>query len=414
LAKSYFERRTQYRNFLAVWASQTTAAILIFTFPALSPLLVTKYALTATQIGELTGIIYVGISGVSIFISVLSDLVGVRTVLIIGHSIEAIAIITASFAHTFAGFALSAFAVGIGYSAITPVTSKAIMIRFSKESRSFAMGLKQTGTTVGGSIAGAVLPIIGLTYGGSAAFLSAGILVFSGIFFVLVYRESEKFYASTGLTWKFLKQAISISLKNEDLVSLGAVGFFYAAVQSVVITYIALFALTVLGFGPIISGLFLSVVNIAGTIGRPVYGSISDRVFGGSRIKDFLLISITSFLMLIVLSSLDSGISFWEATPVVGLLGFAALGWNGVFLTLAGEYSNQGFEAVGTSLAFSIAMTGQIVGAPVFGLIIQATGSYAMGWIIFGLALAVAGAIFAIARRNRDPSRLGFQRRADL
>jgi len=406
LAKSEIAKRIQYTNFAAVWASQTTAAVLIFTFPALAPLLVAKYALTTAQIGELTGIMYVGISGLSIFISVLSDSVGVKKILIAGHSIEAVSIIGASFSHNFLGFAVSIFAVGVGYSAITPVTSKAIMSWFSKENRSSVMGLKQTGTTVGGSIAGAVLPIIGVSYGTGAAFVAAGLIVLSGIAFVLMYKEPERVATLPVLNLKFLKQGISLSIRNNDLLSLGTAGFFYAAVQSIVVTYIALFALDVLGFNPIIAGIFLSIVNVAGTIGRPAYGALSDRLFNGSRIMDFLLIAVTTCVMLFVLSFLRSSSGFWVAAPIVALLGFAALGWNGVFLTLAGEYSDRGFEAVGTSLAFSVAMTGQILGAPIFGFVVQSTGSYSLGWQIFAAALLVAGLVFAIARRNHDPSKV--------
>ncbi len=389
-----------------VWSSQTTAAILIFTIPALAPLLVTRDALTTTQIGALTSIMYAGISGVSIFISVISDSVGVKKILLTGHVIEAVSIISASLTHNFTGFALSIFGVGIGYSSITPVTSKAIMSWFSKEHRSVWMGLKQTGTTVGGIIAGAVLPLIGVTYGLGTAFIAAGLLVLSGVCFVLGYKEAGQFSGARQISLDFLKKGLSISRKNRNLLWLGGVGFFYAAVQSVVVTYITLFSHSVLGFTPVVAGLFLSLVNVAGTIGRPVYGSISDRIFRGSRIKDLFLISLTSFAMLLLLSQLRSGAGYWEVAPVMALLGFGALGWNGVFLTLAGEYSDIGYEGVGTSLSFSIAMTGQIVGAPIFGLIVQETGSYFLGWQVFAIALILAATTFALVRRNHDPGKI--------
>jgi MFS transporter, ACS family, hexuronate transporter len=406
LTDSSSTNKTRYSNFGVVWSSQTTAAILIFTIPALAPLLVVRYALTATQIGELTSIMYLGISGVSMFISMISDSVGVKKVLVAGHVIEAVSIISASLAHNFTGFALSIFAVGIGYSSITPVTSKAIMSWFSKENRSAVMGLKQTGTTVGGIIAGAVLPFVGITYGQSAAFIAAGLLVLSGIAFVLGYKESEQFTGFTHISMKFLRSGLSVSRRNRNLFWLGGVGFFFAAIQSVVVTYITLFSHSVLGFSPIVAGLFLSLVNVAGTIGRPVYGVISDRIFKGSRIKDLYLISLSSFAGLLLLSELRSASSYWEVVPVMALLGFGALGWNGVFLTLAGEYSDSGYEGVGTSLSFSIAMTGQIVGAPIFGLIVQETGNYFLGWQLFAIALIMAASVFAVMRRNHDPGRI--------
>jgi MFS transporter, ACS family, hexuronate transporter len=397
-------KKRQYTNFGIVWTSQASAAVLIFTIPALAPLLVAKFGLTAVQIGELTGIMYVGICGVSVFISVLSDSLGVRKILLIGHIIEASSIIGASFAHDFGGLALCIFGVGVGYSSITPVTSKAVMGWFSRERRSSVMGLKQTGTTVGGSIAGAVLPYVGVEYGLPAAFVAAGLLVLIGIAFLLGYKESDPLTNASITTGDFLKRGLSISFRNNNLLWVGGVGFFYATVQSIVVTYITLFARNVLGFDAIVAGLLLSLVNVSGTIGRPVYGAISDRLLGGNRIKDLLVISITSTLMLLLLSSIRPGTGLLLVIPIVALLGFGALGWNGVFLTLAGEYSNQGYEAVGTSLAFSIAMTGQIIGAPIFGLIVQQTGSYDMGWQVFAISLIVASIVFSYARRKHDPS----------
>jgi len=223
--------------------------------------------------------------------------------------------------------------------------------------------------------------------------------------FLMGYKESTPLTASSITTGDFLKRGLSISFRNKNLLWVGGVGFFYATVQSIVVTYITLFAKNVLGFDAIIAGLFLSLVNISGTIGRPVFGAISDRLLGGSRIKDLLVISITSTLMLLLLSSIRPGASLLQVIPIVALLGFGALGWNGVFLTLAGEYSNQGYEAVGTSLAFSIAMTGQIIGAPIFGLILQQTGSYDAGWQVFAISLIVASIVFSFARRKHDTSK---------
>ena len=86
------------------------------------------------------------------------------------------------------------------------------------------------------------------------------------------------------------------------------------------------------------------------------------------------MISITSTIMLLLLSSIRPGISLLQVLPIVA---YSDLGhWDGMeyFLTLAGEYSNPGYEAVGTSVAFSIAMTGQIVGRTNFRNYCRANG----------------------------------------
>ncbi|MDA4129687.1 MAG: MFS transporter [Thaumarchaeota archaeon] len=392
-----FGKRTQLENFGIVWTSQTTAAILIFAVPALGPLLVTRVALTPTEIGELVGITYLGIVSVSVFFGAIADYLGVRKILFLGHVLEAVSILGASFAHDFTGLAISVLGVGFGYSSITPVTSKAIINWFSKNQRSSVMGLKQTGTTVGASIAGALLPVIGVRYGLPASFIVAGILVLIGSSFLLWYKESES-NPNSKKGFAFLREGLSLSLKNSNLRWVGGVGFFYASVQAAVSTYIALFAQDKWGYNVVEAGLFLSLVNMAGTLGRPVFGLVSDRLLHGNRILDLLVISLTSSVTLVLLSFTGPNANIWVLVAVVALLGFGALGWNGVFLALSGEYSDTGYEAVGTSLAFSLAMTGQVVGAPLFGLIVEKTGTYSSAWQTYAVLLISASLVFTMAK----------------
>jgi MFS transporter, ACS family, hexuronate transporter len=397
---SGFARKEQLTNFGIVWTSQTTAAILIFAVPALGPLLTLRFALTPTQIGELVSLTYLGIVSVSVFFGAIADYLGVRKILFLGHVLEAVSVVGASFAHNFDGLAIAVLGIGFGYSSITPVTSKAIINWFSKKQRGSVMGLKQTGTTVGASIAGALLPVIGVSYGLSASFISAAILVLIGSFFLIGYKESAT-PSNTKKGFAFLSEGLRVSAKNRNLLAVGCVGFFYASVQGAVTTYIALFAQITLGYGPVVAGLFLSLVTVAGTIGRPACGLLSDRLLHGNRILDLFVIACIASVMMGFLSSIGVTENFDVVLVIVALLGFGALGWNGVFLALSGEYSDTGYEAVGTSLAFSLAMIGQVIGAPLFGYLIEKTGSFTFSWQIFGVLLFVASLIFTLAKRNQ-------------
>ena len=391
-------KRAQYGNFTIAWTSQTTAAMLIFAVPALAPLLVTKLSLSGTEIGALVGVTYIGVSSMSMLFGVVADNIGIRKVLFLGHLVEAISIVGASFSYNFLTLVICIFGVGIGYSAITPVTSKAIHDWFPKENRGSVMGLKQTGTTVGGALAGFILPLVGVSLGLQASFIVAGVLVMIGSAFLLGYVEVE---SRQPTRFDFLRQGLVSSLKNHRLVATGSLGFFFAAVQAIVVTYIALFSEHSLGFGVVVSGLFLSLANVSGTIGRPVFGIISDRLLHGDRVKDLLVIALTSGMMLVLISLFPPHGSVLLLIPVVALLGFSALGWNGVFLTLSGEYSGKGYEAVGTSFAFSLGMLGQVVGAPVFGLLVDITGGFSFSWRLFALLLVSASVVYTFTSRKR-------------
>ncbi|MDA4112164.1 MAG: MFS transporter, partial [Thaumarchaeota archaeon] len=255
--------------------------------------------------------------------------------------------------------------------------------------------------TVGASIAGALLPVIGVDFGLGASFIAAGILALLGSIFLFGYKESERIPSSkNGLP--FLREGLSLSLRNRDLIRVGAVGFFYASVQAAVVTYIALFAQNVLGYSVVLAGLLLSLVNVTGTIGRPVFGLISDRILRGNRIYDLLAISTTSTVSLFLLSTIRFGTNILILIPIVALLGFGALGWNGVFLALSGEYSDPGYEGVGTSLAFSLAMAGQVVGAPLFGIIVERTGKFSIAWQAYAIFLILASIVFTFSAHKHS------------
>jgi len=138
----------------------------------------------------------------------------------------------------------------------------------------------------------------------------------------------------------------------------------------------------------------LSFVNVTGALGRPFFGAISDRLLHGNRVQTLFLIALTSSVSLLALSQLSSETGLWLLLSVMALLGFGALGWNAVFLTYVGEISAQGSEAIGTSTAFAIAMIGQVVGSPLFGVIVDSGLGYSTGWEIYSLGIFLSSLIF--------------------
>ena len=155
-------------------------------------------------------------------------------------------VVGASFAHNFDGLAIAVLGIGFGYSLDHPCDQQDNHQLVLEKQRGSVMGLKQTGTTVGASIAGALLPVIGVSYGLSASFISAAKSVLIGSFFLIGYKESAT-PSNTKKGFAFLREGLRVSAKNRNLLAVGCVGFFYASVQGAVTTYIALFAQITLG-----------------------------------------------------------------------------------------------------------------------------------------------------------------------
>ncbi len=76
--------------------------------------------------------------------------------------------------------------------------------------------------------------------------------------------------------------------------------------------------------------------------------------------------------------------------PICLVFGFVAIGWGGLNLTLIGELAGRELAGTVTGIAAAVGMVGNIVGPPVFGYLVDISGSYQMSWWLLALVAAVA------------------------
>jgi MFS family permease len=75
---------------------------------------------------------------------------------------------------------------------------------------------------------------------------------------------------------------------------------------------------------------------------------------------------------------------------LIFLFGYCAIGWNGVYLTLAVELAGRDRAGMATGVSLSIAWFGIFFGPPFFGYIVDQTQSYSYAWFIFSLMIGLA------------------------
>jgi MFS family permease len=173
------------------------------------------------------------------------------------------------------------------------------------------------------------------------------------------------------------------------------------AVEFSILAHFVLYSKEALLFGVVSAGLFLAAVELGGAFGKPISGLISDRVFHGGRKSVYLLMVGVAFVMCLLFSFLQQGIPWWIIVPVSSILGLVAIGFGGLHLTLVGEIA--GRELAGTVIGVSaaISMAGSIIGPPVFGYIVDTTGSYRLAWQLLALLAAVAAVLLLFVREEK-------------
>ncbi len=147
---------------LVLTVTQVGASMAALSFGPLAPFLQNSFQITRAQVGLLTSALYFGSILVSIPTGRLADRLGTRRLLLMGPVAMALFFFAFSRTDVYPLAWLMALTAGMGYGVINPATAKAIMYWFSPRGRATAIGIKQSGVTIGAALAAALLPALAL------------------------------------------------------------------------------------------------------------------------------------------------------------------------------------------------------------------------------------------------------------
>ncbi len=279
---------------------------------------------------------------------------------------------------------------GVGFSFITPATTKGVMDNVEAQLRATAMGMKQTGVPLGGVLAAALLPSIAIVTGWRMTFFIAGISsVLAGLLLWRVYRgrltsgiQPIRQPATSPMTG--LKQFIA----DRNLVLTTIIQAVFSAAQRSVGAYFALFLNQWVGLSVVASGFGLATVLAAGVLGRIMWGLFSDYCMHGRRKGTLSMIGSMSLFMLLGVALMKPSTSRIVVFVAAFLLGIGVYGWAGQLLVLRSELVAPDRVGVVTSLGFVLSAWGSIAGPPLFGFVADVSGDYRLSWILLAGLLA--------------------------
>ena len=144
----------------------------------------------------------------------------------------------------------------------------------------------------------------------------------------------------------------------------------------------------------------LALCQAAGAVGKPLSGLLSDRLLGRRRKAPLLALAGLAGLACAILALLGPGHT-WLLWVALLMLGVGAVGWGGLFGTLAGETAGAAAAGAAAGVTAAIDNVGIFIGPPLFGLIVDRTGSYAPAWWAMVVAAAFAAGLLALVREPR-------------
>jgi MFS transporter, ACS family, aldohexuronate transporter len=369
--------------------TQAASAAVTAALGPIAPLLMAQFAIGRAEIGLIQTSVYLSASWSAMVGGRLADRAGERSALIVSGVMTGVGAIGAAMVGPFWAFLVAAFVLGLGTGVQNPAGSAAVMRWFPPRRRGFAMGIRQTGVPVGGVLAATAWPWVAAAWGWRSSYALAGAMALFGTALIaLTYFDPRR---ETGHAAAIRSMRDIMGDRQLWLLALTYNGQIVA--QYSVTVYLVLFLHEALGFSLIAASALLALVNAVAIGGRIGWGWASDAVFGGARRPVLLIIIVLTLAGMLMAAALPRGAPLGAAIALAVLLGVSAFSWTGMYGTLAIELAGSASAASAVAWVHMLGGVGSLGGPPLFGYLVDHTGSYRIAWL--AAALAVLGGLAA-------------------
>ncbi len=387
---------------------QVTVSLILLGYPAVVPFVKDDLHLTLAQAG-----VFASIPGLGMLLGVMAagwtvDRTGERRVLTLGGLATGAAAALPVLAPSYPLLLAAIVVVGVGGATPTPAGARAVMVEFPRRQRGLAMGIRQTGVPLGGVLAALTLPPIAVHAGWRPALAVAGASALLGAALgALFYRLGGGSGGSSAPAAE--RPAGVLSLFNRNLLWIGGCGFIFVMGQYCLVTYVVVFLHQTWGLPLVLASLFLAATHLSGAAGRVSWGWFSDAVFGGSRRLTLVVVSLAGAAGVIAVAWIPAHEPFVFMAAAVVLAGGCVIGWNGVWVTMLAEVAPPGLQARSIAAGLTFNQPGILLGPWLFGLVVDATGSFQVAWTGLAALLVVSAGLITRAAEPRSdhPARTG-------
>jgi MFS family permease len=287
---------------------------------------------------------------------------------------------------------------GAAHGLVNPASSTILLLAAPARMRSMIFSIKQTGVPAGGVIAGTLVPLLLLWTSWQNAVLVLA-LASSALLAVLFpfRRIYDRDRRRTPVQIRRFATPVAEAWANRRIRELAVVSGVYSAVQMSFTTYLVSFLKIELAYSLVAAGLIFSAAQIAGVLGRVVWGAVADRILSPRRV--LAILGLTMALCGAAVSSFSPAWPLWALLGTCLLYGATAVGWNGVFLAEVARLAPDGRVAIITGGTQFFTFAGVFIGPPVFGAVAAAAGSYAAGFVLIA-ALPFVAVLALVVRRT--------------
>ncbi len=370
------------------------SSLAIMSTGALMPFFAIALHAGQTQLGIILSVQMLGSVAVTSVAGMLTDRYGDKAVVQWSGLLMGAALIASSLVANYPWLVAWLAVYGIGFAAVTPAGSHAIIFFFKKEDRGFAMGVRQCGIPIAGVVGSVLLPAIAAHTSYRPALASAGVLTLAAcIIASQFYREPKELQGERISLRAMLLEMIRIA-RDARLILLTVASMILVCSQLALMGFLTLTLVHRAGYPLVVAVAVFTLSQIAAVAGRLSWGAVSDRIFHGSRALPLAIICVMTSATAFSLGTIGPHTPEWLAAMLAIIFGFTAEGWLG--LSVIGFAEIGGEEHAGSALGAGLTATfaAGLATPTLFGALVEAHG-YPFAWHSVGI-LELAGIIPAL------------------
>jgi ACS family hexuronate transporter-like MFS transporter len=338
--------------------------------------------ITRSQIGIAFAVNVFGAAALSPFVGRFTDRVGGRVALLFVAITGTISYLVYGIAGSFAVLIIGSVFGSLGQAGSNPSTNKLIAEGLPPGQQGVVTGIKQSGVQVFVFVGGLVVPSLALSFGRMTAYaFLAGVAVVVGVVAMLALPSTPAGTADGG-------DDPGTARVPADIWWLAGYGSLLGFAGSSVFLYV-LFTEEQLGQSIIVGGLVAALVGVVAIPSRILWARHAERT--GDIRRSLIVIALISVGAAACLLVADAG-AWWFVWIAAVLTAVGSSSWNSVGMLGLIVIAGKAAAGRASGIVLSGFLAGLGIGPPLFGWIVDSTGSYATVWWL-AAAASLAGAI---------------------
>jgi MFS family permease len=291
--------------------------------------------------------------------------------------------------------------IGMGMGPLNPASSRILARHSPAQWQPFVFSIKQTGTPMGGMLAGLLLPPLMALYDWRIAVIAmAAVPLLTLLAIQLIRNDLDDDRDPTfRISLAGVADSLRVIVTSRPLASLAAAGYFYTFTQMSILAFMVIYLEEANGLSTAFAGGIFAIIHGSAIPARIFWGAVAGRLLSSWVLLG--LIGVVMSASIAAMSFFTPAWPFWLTALVAVMLGASTNGVLGLLLSEFARLAPAGKvgEVVGGGQFFLF--FGIVSGPPVFGAMVEFGGGYTNAFYLIAAAALAAGVYLLLNARHR-------------